>query len=265
MTTSLDPVLYKQHRGLIRHFRLAWPRIRQASRFERSLIRTFKPYGGEKGLCRWCGLPTQGRKKWHHDCVPAYQNATGQSLRNQWVGPNWVQNAAERPDCPCGAPGEELDHQDALVLAWTTGDPRRLIRALRLANLRWLCRTCHLLKTQTDLTALSEIRAKQTCLIGLIPHPGDYDRNLGKTDWILAEGGRAIRRNRKEFMAVKTTVGRRAPISFLPSLTTCPRCLASMKDQALPRDWYLDENQMVIETEKRNADNLSLRNDEPGQ
>ena len=150
------------------------------------------------------------------------------------------------------------------MLAWISGDPRRLIRAMTLANLRWVCRTCHLAKTQTDLATLSEMRAKQVCLVGLIPSPGNYDQNLGKTDWILAEGGRAIRRNKKGFLAVKTTVGRQAPISFLPSLTTCPRCLASMDDQALPRDWYLDENQMLIEIEKRNSGNLRLWDDEPG-
>ena len=188
--------------------------------------------------------------------MPAYQNATGQSIRGQWVGPDWVVNSQERTNCPCGTPGEELDHLDPLVLAWTSGDPRRIIRAFRLANLRWLCHPCHVTKTQGDLLALSEMRAGQVCLAGLIPHPGAHDPNLGKTEWILAEGGRAIRRKKNEFTAVKTTTQRRTPITFLPDLASCPRCLAATEHQRLPRDWRLDETQMPVEFQLRNSPDL---------
>ena len=44
----------------------------------------------------------------------------------------------------------ELDHQDALSVAWASGSERRLIRALTLANLRWLCHPCHAKKTGQD-------------------------------------------------------------------------------------------------------------------
>ena len=44
----------------------------------------------------------------------------------------------------------ELDHRDALSVAWASGSERRLIRALTLANLRWLCHLCHAKKTGQD-------------------------------------------------------------------------------------------------------------------
>ena len=44
----------------------------------------------------------------------------------------------------------ELDHRDALSVAWASGSQRRLIRALTLPNLRWLCHQCHATKTGQD-------------------------------------------------------------------------------------------------------------------
>ena len=44
----------------------------------------------------------------------------------------------------------ELDHRDALSVAWASGSERRLLRALTLDNLRWLCHPCHAKKTGQD-------------------------------------------------------------------------------------------------------------------
>lgn len=44
----------------------------------------------------------------------------------------------------------ELDHADALSVAWASGDEGRMVRALTLENLRWLCHDCHKVKTGED-------------------------------------------------------------------------------------------------------------------
>ena len=51
----------------------------------------------------------------------------------------------------------ELDHQDALSVAWASGDERRLLRALCLANLQWLCHSCHAAKTGDDRRRMNNL------------------------------------------------------------------------------------------------------------
>lgn len=51
----------------------------------------------------------------------------------------------------------ELDHQDALSVAWASGDERRLLRALCLANLQWLCHFCHAAKTGDDRRRMNNL------------------------------------------------------------------------------------------------------------
>ncbi len=51
----------------------------------------------------------------------------------------------------------ELDHRDALSVAWASGDERRLMRALALGNLRWLCHTCHTAKTGDDRRMMTSL------------------------------------------------------------------------------------------------------------
>ena len=38
----------------------------------------------------------------------------------------------------------------AVRIAWASGDERRLMRALSLGNLQWLCHDCHAAKTGRD-------------------------------------------------------------------------------------------------------------------
>ena len=168
---------YQQLRGLVIHFRKEWPAVRLRQNFKRPLLPPFHTTKAPGGTCRWCKLPT-GREhlKWHPNCVHAYRAAAAQSLRYLWA-------QGKRPDCPCGQPGQELDHKDALILAWTSGDPRRLVRAYSLDNILWLCRPCHREKTTNDLRLLSEMRATQICLIGLIPAP--QDPSMGVNHWVL--------------------------------------------------------------------------------
>ena len=112
-------------------------------------------------------------------------------------------------DCPCGRPGQEVDHRDALVLAWTSGEPRRLLRAYSLDNLMWLCHDCHRAKTRPDLQQLAEMRAQQVCLAGATPVSQEQQHRC----WMLIEGG----------VAPQQGLGlRRIPTTFSPQLVTCP-------------------------------------------
>ena len=245
----LNSTTYRQLRGLLVHFRAAWPRIRQDPTFRRGLFGTFKAYAGTAGKCRWCHLPTLRKLRWHDDCVDAYRAATGQSLHSIW-------GTAKAPPCQCGQPANELDHQDALILAWTSGDPRRLVRAYSLNNLTWLCTQCHAKKTRRDLAHLKYMRDQHVCLAGLIPAPPTH-HSLVRTDWVLAEHGRvnapAVEQGRLK--ANNPLMGRRIPITFDPKLTTCPRCLVAMERPdpspphrpPMPPGWHLDERPYIAQ------------------
>ena len=136
--------IMRQYRGLVRHVHAEHI---AASRTRRG-IPCFGPIRRYDGVCRWCGRPTPKRRAWHKGCLVAYWAATGNSSQLRYaMGP--------APLCPCGQPGTELDHRDALCLASLSSDLGRYRRALSLANLQWLCRTCHLQKTRSDRRALS--------------------------------------------------------------------------------------------------------------
>ena len=185
--------------------------------------------------------------------VWAYRAATGQSVTHLW--------ASGRPACPCGAEAEELDHRDALVLAWTSGDPRRLVRAYGLSNLVWLCRGCHLAKTAEDLCRLSEMRSGQVCLLGMVMV---RDGDMGVRRWACVEGGLVgdLTGRLGQLTGVGAISRRRGPVTFRPEAATCPRCLAVMEQVeqvervgagragmllGMPRGWHLDERRAEME------------------
>ena len=56
-----------------------------------------------------------------------------------------------------GAHQMELDHREALSVAWASGDERRLIRALTIENLRWMCHDCHAAKTAADRRRMNNL------------------------------------------------------------------------------------------------------------
>ena len=219
---TMTPQKYRQLRGLLHHFRKNNSRITQARTFKRGLFPTFSPHQGKAGRCRWCQLPTGGRAKWHRTCIGAYQNANGQAVTYLW-------GRRRRPMCPCSRPGTELDHHDALVLAWTSGDLRRLIRAYTLQNLVWLCHACHHLKTRQDLRLLSEMRASQICLAGILTDSADP--LMGSQHWILAEGGLIKNIQDKpgqQLTGIPQTTRRRTPFTRDPREASCPRCLTAL-------------------------------------
>ena len=229
---AITPLRYRQLRGLALHFREAWPRMRRRRTFHRALIATLPPGGGERGICRWCGLRLAdgSMRRWDPGCIATYRIAVGGRVDAHG------KPLAPRSNCSCGQPGQEMDHADALILAWTSGDPRRLIRAYTQGNLQWLCHECHAAKTRRDLGELAEMRARQVFLAGMTPGAQGSPRPW----WTLADGGVAPRRGRG-FQRIH-------PVTFSPRNVTCPRCLVAMRDPPeLPHGWALDERGMELE------------------
>ena len=140
----------RQYRGLLRHA----PAVLAEGKTRRGLptLGRLERYDGH---CRWCGRPCAARSAWHPACIPADWAATAQSARlRQYFG-------RRRGSCPCGWPGTELDHIDALSLASASGDRKRYLRALTFANLRWLCHACHAAKTGDDRRRLNDLLIAQ--------------------------------------------------------------------------------------------------------
>ena len=259
----MTPETYRQLRGLALHFRRTWPEIRRAREFTRALISTFGTQKGTTGRCRWCEFPLeQAGRKWHQGCLDSYRVASGQSVTHLWPMYN-------RPQCPCGQETTELDHRDALVLAWTSGDPRRMMRAHTLGNLTWLCEDCHRTKTASDLQNLADMRHAQTCLVGLIPkdhQAGAMPRRgqtMGLDYWVSVEGGLVRRTLPHEggFWATKPN-GLRGPVTFRPENADCPRCLVAMehtdpgkhgRSLGMPRGWYIDQHAARAERDNPNG------------
>lgn len=140
----------RQGRGLVRH---VTPEHAVRGRVQRG-IPTFGRMRSFDGICRWCGQPIEeGRRAvWHTPCLAAYWAATAAQHRlREIVGAPHA--------CPCGRPGVQLDHTDALSLASASGDVRRYRRALSFSNLCWLCHDCHAAKSGKDRIALRRMLA----------------------------------------------------------------------------------------------------------
>ena len=108
-----------------------------------------------KGCCPWCFRPcgdNPRRRPWHPTCVRWYTASRGcrQTLHGKWVIP--------LGSCPCGEPGEELDHRTPIMLAAHQGR-REYIRAFLLPNLQWLCGRCHREKSRADARRLADTKA----------------------------------------------------------------------------------------------------------
>ena len=121
-------------------------------------------------ICRWCTRPTAKGTVWHRPCVCAYFAAVGNPQLREVVGPPVA--------CPCGQPGQELDHIDALGLASASRDVHRYRGALSFSNLRWLCHRCHAVKTGDDRRRLRRLIAG--------PLPGDRVYGPAFANWTPA-------------------------------------------------------------------------------
>ena len=152
----MDTATFRQLRGLLVHYREdlglpAWQR--RSDRPGRALVGGFDMGRGTPGRCRWCRLPTDGRKKWHPACVQGYTIAIGRT-----IGLGNKPIITDAP-CPCGADSRELDHIVSLALAKARGDRRGLLRAYTVGNLQWLCRECHKAKTADDFRRIANLKA----------------------------------------------------------------------------------------------------------
>lgn len=158
--TWTDVDRMRQYRGLLRHV---------PDDLDGTARRGIKPFARLErydGRCRWCGIaftPAEGRRAWHPPCVAAYWFATAQSSR--------LRRFLRKPmPCPCGQPGTELDHIDALGLASASGDRHRYLQALTGANLRWLCHACHARKSGRDRRQLNALHIQSKSQTN--PRPG---------------------------------------------------------------------------------------------
>jgi len=161
-------------RGLVRHIFLARERARQ-SRY----IKTFptgrdlvgKIQGGTWGTCKWCGEPTDSKRKmWHKHCANVYQAARGLTTGSGNSSLVLFRRLNEQGKVTCWRCGEkglkyrlyslEVDHIIPLGLAML-GGPRDWIRAWHPANLRDLCRACHRAKTTDDVRRIRQVQAEQ--------------------------------------------------------------------------------------------------------
>lgn len=157
-------LLIHHHRPLVAH---------PPAPFDRSIVPTFGPPRRLDGICRWCLRPTgTGRTVWHPTCALAYQAAKGiqRDVFNKPLIP--------RSPCPCGAPGEELDHRISLALAHARRDPRAILRAHLIDNLQWLCSTCHRAKTTDDRRRINNLRSHKAEDFVKNPDPADHPDQL---------------------------------------------------------------------------------------
>ena len=138
----------RQLRGLIRHVQPLLP--------SRARLINIDLGGEPAGRCAWCEEPLEGRsRRWHPPCKQA-MGAAGGSTRY----PNMNLYLIEAGPCMvCGGKERqhELDHAVALAVARARG-PRAELRARDIANLRWLCRRCHVRKTGKDFGLLADLR-----------------------------------------------------------------------------------------------------------
>lgn len=153
--------------------------------------------------CRWCRRPTEPSLIWHRHCVSAYWAATGNqsALSARLRADHRTCHGGQNPRCDeCGSDGMipdqqklplgehqpmmglengvhvmELDHRDALSVAWASGNPRRMIRSLTLDNLQWLCRSCHARKSGYDRRRLHNLQKG-------LPEDHDLERLEGNRD-----------------------------------------------------------------------------------
>ena len=160
--TALDRI--RMARGLLRHYE-------RDETYHRGVVSSLTSHYSRKhepnGACLWCGQPTKNKRTtWHSRCATAYQIAKGQTsafgspLISRYRDGARQKRHVTREDfieCEiCGEPGAELDHRLALSIAHRLGR-RAELRAYWIDNLRWLCRSCHLVKTAADRRALARL------------------------------------------------------------------------------------------------------------
>lgn len=139
---SIPPgvIRLRQLRGLIIHARINSDGT-PANRERRSVVPSLARMRKLHSICRWRRRPTIARRKVSREyCSPAYHAPRG--LQRNDLGKPLI----PLTDCPCGTPGEQIDHRIPIALAAARRD---VLRAHTLDNMNWLGAPCHRLKTTT--------------------------------------------------------------------------------------------------------------------
>ena len=110
-----------------------------------------------RGTCVWClrsAISQYGFKvNWHKECLDLYS-----AFRGLCVRPDGISLIPESPCEICKvkwSPDFEIDHRVSIGVAFLQGN-RQYIRAFLPLNFRYLCRSCHRIKTHEDtLTRIS--------------------------------------------------------------------------------------------------------------
>ena len=106
------------------------------------LTKQYREEHGNLGTaCAACNLSSTVYWNYITDRFPEHESY----LWFHKLGIDWTITPRQTYNCTL-----ELDHHDALSVAWASGSEHRLIRALTLDNLRWLCHECHATKTGQD-------------------------------------------------------------------------------------------------------------------
>ena len=162
------PGSIKQHRGRCRWCKLPipgapsklwdedclpayWAATGQQGAVNEHLTREFRRDNqGMNPACEQCGEATWVQLNHVHDRYPDHESY----LWRRKIGKEW---SVEARHVRGGAEQIELDHRDALSVAWVSGNERRLLRALTLGNLQHLCRSCHIEKTADDRRRMNNL------------------------------------------------------------------------------------------------------------
>lgn len=145
------------YRGFVLHVLRPARKLHPMNRRRSMIDSTFRMVKDKpKGCCAWCRRPLDPhqtiRANFHGNCAiwMTIAKAQRQTPYRQWV--------IDRVDCPCGAPGDELDHIHPIMLA-ALGDSGEYARAFLPWNLQWLCVTCHREKTARDYQKIADSKA----------------------------------------------------------------------------------------------------------
>ena len=142
--------------GLVRHLRLEYGSLERRPS-GRELIGALLANVGEArtGRCVWCDQPVPSKAfRWHRPCALAHATARGQTVALTGTLLPW--RGAKCAKCGGGKGEWSLTTMIALGLAARIWTPWIVVRAWSRWNLQWLCRPCHLAKTNGDRWLMRE-------------------------------------------------------------------------------------------------------------
>ena len=145
-------------RGLLLRFGKK-PEAKLRLRHRCLMSRSDVPLKRPRNQCHWCKRPVNPRKGsmgyWHPLCKRAWHACQG---RMQMMGGRPI-----LPKGPCVTCGNddylrlEIDHKLALGVAQRRGTRKDILWSYTMDNLRWLCTSCHVVKTAKDRSIMANL------------------------------------------------------------------------------------------------------------